>query len=148
MIGKNALIPNPALQPLQGLIGEWETQGTHPAVPETLHGHISFQWHEGGAFIIMHSEIDHKDFPDGVAIFASDNDANTLFMCYFDERGISRKYDLQVNGKQVKWERIDPKFSQRVTMNISDNQIITKGEMSQNGADWEKDLSLDCTRIP
>jgi len=38
-----ALIPNPALLPLSGLVGEWETIGTHPYLPDMiLHGHTSF----------------------------------------------------------------------------------------------------------
>jgi hypothetical protein len=48
-----AAIPNPALQPLAALIGDWHTTGKHPAVREkTLHGKASFEWMEGGAFLL------------------------------------------------------------------------------------------------
>ena len=147
MIGNKALIPNPALQPLKGLIGEWETTGRHPAVPGTLHGRTSFQWHEGGPFIIMHNEIDHPDFPDGVSIFGSDNAAKSIYMIYFDERLISRKYELKIKPNKIEWERMDPKFSQRVTMTISANEIISKGEMSKKEGVWEEDLSLNYKRL-
>jgi hypothetical protein len=51
-----AAIPNPALKPFNALVGEWKTVGTHPGLPDTtLHGHTSFAWLEGGAFLIMHS---------------------------------------------------------------------------------------------
>ena len=47
-----AAIPNPALQPFSVLIGEWETVGSHPMLPNmTLHGHASFEWLEGGSGI-------------------------------------------------------------------------------------------------
>lgn len=148
--GSKALIKNPALQSFNRLVGEWRTTGTHPAVPGTnLHGHSTCQWHEGGAFLIMHSEIDHPDFPDGVAIFGSDDQAKTYYMLYFDERGISRKYDVSIEGDQLKWWRDDPEFSQRVLMAISDdsNKITCDGEMSRGQAAWEKDLSLTYVRL-
>jgi hypothetical protein len=76
-IATKALVPNPALKPFGALLGEWQTAGSHPYVPKvTLHGRTSFEWLEGGAFLIMRSEIDEPHFPHGVAIFASDDAAN------------------------------------------------------------------------
>ncbi len=69
-----ASIPNPALQPLSALVGEWKTIGTHAEVPgTTFHGRASFKWIEGGAFLIWRSEIDEPEIPSGIAIFGSDN---------------------------------------------------------------------------
>ncbi len=86
---------NPALQPLTMFIGEWVAQGTHPYVPDTvLHGHVSFEWIEGGAFLVMRSSIDEPRFPSGISIFGSDDVTGELFMLYFDERDVSRKYDV------------------------------------------------------
>src|SRR4051812_37895591 len=94
-IGAKAQIPNPALKPLAPFVGNWRSSGTHPAVPGlTLHGTASFAWQDGGAFLVWRSQVDHPLFPDGIAIFGSDDEAATLFISYFDERGISRKYDL------------------------------------------------------
>jgi len=68
--GNKALKQNPELKPFDILVGEWKTEGKHPVFPGTiLHGHVSFKWIEGGAFLIMHSHIDHEKFPDGIAIF-------------------------------------------------------------------------------
>src|SRR5688572_22392670 len=94
-IGREARIANPALRPFAFLLGKWTTTGTHPEVPgKTFHGRTSFAWHEAGAFLIMHSEIDEPEIPSGVAILGSDDAAKTFFLSYFDERGISRKYDV------------------------------------------------------
>jgi hypothetical protein len=61
-----AQAPNAALRPLDFLIGEWRTTGTHPQMPgETLRGHSTFAWHAAGAFLIMRSEVDHPLFPIG-----------------------------------------------------------------------------------
>src|SRR6187402_3917144 len=88
-----AVKKNPALEPLHILIGEWKTVGKHPFLPnEVLIGHASFNWMEGGAFIIMQTTIEHKDFPDGIAIFGSDDSSDEYSMIYFDEREVSRKY--------------------------------------------------------
>lgn len=146
----DAAITNPALSPLKTLIGEWKTVGTHPLVTDaTLHGHSSFNWLEGGAFIIWKSEIDKEGFPSGTAIFGSDNSTGEYFMLYFDERKVSRKYDVSFQGNIVKWWRNAPGFSQRYTWTIDDNgnKIIGKGELSKDGKTWERDLELTYTRI-
>jgi len=148
-IGAEALIPNPALAPLAFLIGEWRTSGTHPMVPgTTLEGRASFAWHEGGAFLIMHAEVDEPRFPSGVAIIGSDDKAGSFVMIYFDERGVSRHYQLSVGDRTVTWRRDDPLFSQSITLSAeSDDRLVSKGRMSQKGGAWEDDLSQVFTRV-
>lgn len=149
-IASAAAKSNPALEPLRILIGEWSTTGTHPLLPGVqLNGHTSFNWLEGGAFLIMHSEIFHQEFPAGIAIFGSDDSDDFFSMQYFDERGVSRKYTATVKDTTWTWWRNDPEFSQRFTGAFSNDgiTIIGKGEMSKNGAAWEGDLDLIYTRI-
>jgi hypothetical protein len=149
-IGTKATIPNPALKPFGALVGEWQTTGSHPYLPgAVLRGRVSFDWLEGGAFLIMRSEIDEPHVPDGVAIFCSDNVAQKFYMLHFDERGVSRLYDVTMAGNQLTWSRDEPSFSQRAVITIEDagNKMISKGEMSRDGAAWEKDLELTYTRI-
>lgn len=145
-----ALIPNPALLPLSGLIGEWETTGTHPYLPDMVpQGCTSFNWIEGGAFLIMHSENDEEKIPSGIAIFGSDNATGEFFMLYFDERKVSRKYEVSFQDSVLMWWRNDPAFSQRFTLELIDNgiTIIGKGEMCKDGTTWEKDLELTYKRV-
>ena len=142
--------PNPKLQPLSILIGEWKTVGKHPLLPgQVLNGYASFEWMKDGAFMIMHSAIEHKDFPAGIAVFGSDDSFEEYSMIYFDEREVSRVYLSSLKDKVWKWWRNDPKFSQRFTGTISDdgNTIISQGEMAKDGKLWEKDLELTYTRI-
>jgi hypothetical protein len=132
------------------LIGEWTTVGTHGLVPgTTYHGRTSFEWLEGGAFLIMHSEIDEPDIPSGIAIFGSDDALGEYFMLYFDERGVSRRHDVSLHDNVLKWWRTAPGFSQRNTLTIGDDgrTIIGKGEVSKDGVSWEKDLDLTYTRV-
>lgn len=144
-IGTRAKIPNPMLKPFQRFIGEWSTTGTHPLVPDTtLRGRSSFEWQDGGAFLVWRSQIDgDARFPNGIAIFGSDDEAGTIFVSYFDERGISRKYDVTVEADGFIMQRSDPKFSQRMTyrMEAGGKRIVSKGEMSREGGAWEADLS-------
>ena len=145
-----AAIPNPALQPFERLIGEWTTIGTHPLAPgKTFHGHTSFQWLEGGAFMIMHSEIEEEGIPSGMAVFGSDDAVGEYFMLYFDERKVSRQFDVSFDGNTLQWWRNAPGFSQRINLLISvdGNSIISKGELSKDNKTWEPDLELTYSRI-
>ncbi|HEX8063026.1 MAG TPA: hypothetical protein VF535_07395 [Allosphingosinicella sp.] len=77
--GAKARIANPALKPLEFLVGEWSTEGAHPAgTAETLRGRTSFSWHEGGAFLIMRSRVEHDQFPDGIAVIIAGESGDRL----------------------------------------------------------------------
>ena len=149
-VAQAASIPNPALQPFGILIGTWNTTATHGLVPDTiLHGRTSFEWLEHGAFLIMRSEIDDPRFPKGIAIIASDDSEGESYMLTFDERGVSRKYEMTLRDNSWKWWRNTPGFFQRYEGTIVDggNTIIGKGELSKDGVSWEKDLDLTYTRV-
>jgi hypothetical protein len=144
-IGAAARAANPALEPLGFLLGDWVTRGTHPLVPgETLRGRTSFSLHEGGAFLLMRSEVDQPLFPDGLAIIGSDDVAGRFAMIYFDARGVSRIFEVVAVGERtVTWRRDDPDFSQSVTITgeADGGRLVSTGRMSRKGGDWEDDLS-------
>ena len=144
-IGIKAKIPNPALSPLSKIVGDWSTTGTHPMVRNTtVHGRASFAWQDGGAFLVWRSELDDQRFPNGIAIFGSDDMAGTVFISYFDERSISRKYDVTIMADGFTMHRDDPKLAQRMTFKLepSGQRMTCEGKMSRDGGHWEDDLSL------
>ncbi|MGN6392125.1 MAG: hypothetical protein ACTHM9_07745 [Gemmatimonadales bacterium] len=148
-IGSEAAIPNPALQPLEFLIGEWRTEGSHPMLPgKTLHGRTSFAWSEGGAFLVMRSEIDEPEVPSGIAILGTDGDSKECSMLYFDERGVSRRYIVALRSDEWEWWRDTPDFSQRFHARLADGgkRMVGQGEMNR-GDRWEPDLQLTYTRV-
>ncbi|HEX7964242.1 MAG TPA: hypothetical protein VF651_00880 [Gammaproteobacteria bacterium] len=149
-LAQEAVIPNPALEPFRVLVGEWTTEGTHPHVPgKVFHGRASFQWIEGGAFLMMRSETDEPEVPSGLAIFGSDNVAGECWMLYFDERGVSRNIQTAMRDGVWTWWRYNPKFSQRFTGTFTDGgrTLVSKGEMSKDGGPWEPDLQLTYKRV-
>jgi hypothetical protein len=149
-IGSAAQRRNPALEPLARLVGEWRTRGTHPLVPgTTFHGRTSFSWHEGGAFLLMRSEIDEPEIPSGVAVIGSDDAAGTFTMIYFDERDISRRYTVEVADDTVSWHRDEAGFAQRMVVTIAADgtPLDAQGTMSRDGGPWEDDLQLTYERI-
>ncbi|MEO7364927.1 MAG: hypothetical protein ABIW03_01250 [Sphingomicrobium sp.] len=120
------------------------TRGSHPQVPgKALRGRTSFAWHEGGGFLILRSEVDEPQFPDGLAIIASDNVSGQFIMTYFDERVISRIYQVTPGDRTVTWSRDDPVFSQSVTITAESggDRLISRGRMSERGGAWVDDLS-------
>jgi hypothetical protein len=143
-------MPNQALQDLAVLVGEWATTGTHPMLPDTtLHGHASFTWLEGGAFLRLRSSVNDPRFPTGVTVIGRDEAAEGYSMLYFDERGVARIFQMAFTGRVWAYWRNSPAFSQRVTATLAvDGQtIVSIGEMSKDGAPWEGDLSLTYTRV-
>jgi hypothetical protein len=70
-------------------------------------------------------------------------------MIYFDERRVSRKYDVTVTHDRLTWHRDEPGFSQRSTIAVDGggDRMTGRGEMSRDGAPWEDDLSLDYQRV-
>jgi hypothetical protein len=130
-------------------MGEWQITGSHPYFPEVeLYGRASFRWYEGGAFVILHYEIDNENFPDGVEIFGSDNVSKEYVMLHFDERCISRRYDVSTEKDGITWWRDDSDFSQRFSLVIHDDgTMMSTGKMRRKGADWEDDLKLFYKRV-
>jgi len=149
-VGLEAAKPNLALAQLSPLLGTWQTAGTHPLLPgTTFHGRTSFAWLAGGAFLIMHSEIDEPGIPSGIAVFGSDDTTGECSMLYFDERGVSRRYEASVQNGVWRWWRNTAKFSQRFAGAIAADgrSIVSHGELSRDGKNWEPDLQLTYTRV-
>jgi hypothetical protein len=141
--------PNPRLQALAILVGEWTTVGTHPLLPgKTFHGHATFSWLESGAFLLYRSHIDEPEIPDGVAILGTDDATDAGAMLYFDVRNVSREYRWSMSGNVFTWSRDESGFSQRMVLTVAEDgqSMEAKGQMSRNGQPWEPDLQLTYSR--
>ena len=143
----------PSLHGLNELVGEWDTEATHPMVPSTVvHGHSVFEWLEGEKFLIVRARSDHVDFPDSISIMG---DTEGLRMHYFDSRGVARTYQMSFTEREWKLWRDRPDlspldFSQRFTGTLrSDGKTIDgQWEICHDGTTWEDDLQITYRRTP
>ncbi len=143
-------IPNPSLQPLNILIGTWKTTVKHRLLPDTVfHGQTSFEWLEGRAFVMMRAEVDHPDFPVGVAVIGRDDTHEGYVMIQVDSRGESRIHDMSLEGNVWTMSRNAPKFSQRVIGTISGDgkTIDCVGELSEDDSTWMRDIEITYTKV-
>jgi hypothetical protein len=141
----------PSLQGLNALVGEWDTEATHPMVPSTVvHGHSVFEWLEGEKFLIVRARSDHPDFPDSISIIG---DTGGLRMHYFDSRGVARIYQMSfMDGVWKLWRDtadFSPlDFAQRFVGTLSSDGKTIDGqhEISYDGTTWEDDLHITYRR--
>jgi hypothetical protein len=104
------------------------------------------------SFLLIRLEIHDPRFSTTIAIFDSDNSEEGYYMLTFDERDVSRKYEVTLRDNIWKWWRNAPGFFQRYEGAIVDsvdsgNTIIGKGELSKDGLSWEKDLEITYRQI-
>src|SRR3954465_2166811 len=65
---------HPTLEHLDALVGAWETEATHPLLPDTtIHRRATFAWPEGGYFLIWRAHYEPPDIPDSIAILGCDD---------------------------------------------------------------------------
>lgn len=138
---------NPALEHLRPLIGNWVVSAMGGAMDQEASGQVSFEWLEGGAFILQRWQPPDP-MPNGVAVIGCDDSTGRCAMQYFDSRGVARIYELSLrDGAWQQW-RDAPGFSQRFTGTFSDdgNTISGVWELSRDGSTWDKDFELTFRR--
>ena len=148
-IASEAKIHNPRLDAFKPFIGLWNTVGHHSMIPGvTLHGHIAFEWHEGGGFVCVRSDVVEEGIPSAIAIIGSDDATSQFTMSYFDERGVSRRFDVVLDGNELRWWRTVPGFSQRFVLTIAADGKTLRGvsSLSRDDKTWEQDMEVSYTR--
>jgi len=147
---------NPALGHLDALAGEWDTEATHPYLPNTvIRGRATFEWLDGGFFLIWRATYDHPDIPNSIAILGCDDSGDPkdsgggCSMRTFDSRGVSRVYQIDAEPRVWRFWRDWPGFSQRYVCTISKNghTMTGNGELSRDGSTWEPDLRIAFKRV-
>ena len=148
------------LEQLGRLVGDWDLEASHPAMPGVVvHGTAGFEWLKGERFLIQRSRNDHADFPDSISIVgATDRDRVTddagaadeahLTMHYFDSRGVFRVYDTSIDDQALRIWRDAPGFSQRFTGTFADdgNTIDGLWQLSRDDKAWDDDLQITYRR--
>jgi hypothetical protein len=93
--------------------------------------------------------MQQSEIPDAVAVIGSDDAAGTLTMSYVDQRGVSRRYDVEFADGRLSWWRDEAGFAQRQTLELAPDgtRMTGAGRMRRGEGDWEGDLSLDYERV-
>jgi hypothetical protein len=145
--------PNPALQALAVLVGEWEmTLSNAPFLPgpsDSVKGLVSFEWVQEGAFLLMRMGDKPPGPPAALWLIGRDESAPNYTVLYYDARGVSRVYAMTFSEGVWKMWREAPGFWQRYEGAVSQNgQTITAHwEKSSDGARWEHDFDVTYSRV-
>ena len=128
---------------LAPLLGEWDVEGALPTEPPmTVRGRTSFEWLEGGRFVVQRWTVEHPEFPDGIAILG-EGEAG-FAQHYFDSRGVARVYAMTITDEAWTLAREHPGFSQRFVGAFSGDRRVIDGrwEICRDGSNWELDFHL------
>jgi hypothetical protein len=137
---------DPALEPFDALIGTWETEAKHRAVDEIDLGSTTFEWLEGGHFLVQRSHVDHELFPDAICIIDEPETGDGSVIETFDSRGIRQTYDTSLeNGVWRIW-RDHPSFDQRFSAAIGPDQFEGPFDVAETPGDWQEDMRVTYRR--
>jgi hypothetical protein len=150
-----------SLGALEILVGEWTmTAGPPDGPPWPGEGRLTFEWIEGGGFLVQRWTIDLTEAPNGVALIGVGDSPVPVSETgesdegyrqhYFDSRGVHRVYEMSLEGRTWKLWRDGPGFvPQRFAGTISEdgNTIEGRWEIAEDGENFETDFDLTYTKV-
>jgi hypothetical protein len=137
---------DPALEPFDALIGAWATEATHPQFDGIVPGSITFEWLEGGRFLVQRSHNDHETFPDAISVIGAPEDGDGLVMEYFDSRGVRRTYRVSLDDGVLRMWRDAPGFDQRFSATLGHDTFEGLFQLARTPGDWQDDLRVTYRR--
>jgi hypothetical protein len=97
LAGKLPAEPYPQLRQLDRLIGTWEATGSF------LNGVMTFEWMEGGFFLIQHVDAEAGGRPiKGTEYIGFDEDTQTLRSHYMDVHGDNFTYTWEIDDDTIR----------------------------------------------
>ena len=136
----------PSLEPFEALIGTWATEATHPAVDAVVPGTVSFEWWEGGHFLVVRSRNEHELFPDSLWVIGAPETGEGLVMEGFDSRGVRRTYGVSLDDGVLRFWRDAPGFDQRYSATLGDASFEGLWQLAETPGDWQDDLKVSYRR--
>jgi hypothetical protein len=135
-----------ALEPFDALVGAWATETTHPLFEPVVTGTITFEWLEGGRFLVQRSHNDHESFPDAISVIGAPETGDGLVMEYFDSRGVRRTYGVSLDDGVLRIWRDDPAFAQRFSAALGRDRFEGRWQLARTPGDWQDDVEVTYRR--
>ena len=135
------------LEKLEVLVGEWSV---HVPGVDGIDARTTFEWLEGGGFLIQRSTVDRPEFPNGVMVIGATGEDGGLQQHYFDSRGVHRVYEMTLDDGVWTLSREGPDWPQRYIGEISEdgNTINGRWERGESLRDpLRLDFELNYTRV-
>ena len=143
---------------LDVLVGQWNMDAIWPeGGPEDVAGTCTFEWELGGRYLLQRTELTIPEAPDTVAIIGPDpRSTNATFtQHYFDSRGVTRQYAMELGDTGWTLERTTPDFSpldfwQRYVGRLDEDGSKIHGAWeasTDEGRTWDHDFELNYTRM-
>ena len=133
---------DPALEPFEALIGTWDTEAKHRLVDAVVRGSTTFEWLEGGHFLLQRSSMDHELFPDALCIIGAPEDGDGLVMETFDSRGVRRTYRVSLDDGVWRIWRDHPGFDQRFSATLGHDSFEGVFELAETPGAWQEDMKV------
>jgi len=137
---------DPALAPFDTLIGTWATEATHPEFDGVAPGSVTFEWAEGGHFLVQRSHNEIEAFPDSISVIGRPEAGDGLVMEYFDSRGVRRTYGISLDDGVLRMWRDDPSFAQRFSATLAHDSFEGVWELARTPGDWNDDVKVTYRR--
>ena len=139
---------DPALEPFDALVGSWTTTATHPLVDAVVPGRVTYEWLDGGRFLVQRSHNDHERFPDAICVIGAAESGDGLVMEYFDSRGVRRTYGIAIADGVLRLWRDHPGFAQRFSAALADDAFDGLWQLARTPGDWQDDVRVTYRRCP
>jgi hypothetical protein len=130
------------LEPFAALIGTWDTEATHPLFDGVVPGSVTYEWLEGGHFVVVHSHNEHELFPDAICVIGAPEAGEGLVMEYFDSRGVRRTYGISLEDGVLRSWRDHPGFDQRMTARLGPDGFEAVFQLAETPGEWKDDLRV------
>ena len=133
---------DPALAPFDALIGTWATEATHPIFHGVVPGSVTFDWLEGGRFLVQRSRNEHELFPDAISVIGAPETGVGLVLEYFDSRGVRRTYGAALEDGVLRLRREHPGFDQRFSAALGTDEFEGLWQVAESPGHWRDDLRV------
>jgi len=137
---------DPQLAGFDVLIGTWESTAEHRLMDEVVSGTCTWEWMDGGHFVVHRTQYDHELLPDALCVIGAPESGDGLVMEYFDTRGVRRTYTLALDDGVLRYWRDHPGFDQRYSAVLHPDAFEGMSQLAETPGDWMDDLKVTYRR--